>query len=49
VTEAKQALRQLGYPSVIADAAVTSASAHVGTNVDLPTLIKEALRRCGSA
>jgi Holliday junction resolvasome RuvABC DNA-binding subunit len=49
VADAKQALRQLGYPSSIADAAVASASAHVGDEVDLPTLIKEALQRCGGS
>jgi Holliday junction resolvasome RuvABC DNA-binding subunit len=48
VADAKQALRQLGYRSAIAAAAVESAHAHVGADADLPTLIKAALQRCGS-
>jgi hypothetical protein len=48
LADAKQALRQLGYPRVIADAAVERARAHLGIESDLSTLIKEALRRCGS-
>jgi len=45
--EAKQALVQLGYPSAVAAAAVQAACADVGMNIELPLLIKEALRRCG--
>jgi len=47
--QAKQALVQLGYPSAVAAAAVQAACAHVGTNIALPLLIKEALRRCGGS
>jgi hypothetical protein len=48
-SEAKQALRQLGYPAGVAGAAVARAVADVGLAVDLATVIKEALRRCGTS
>jgi hypothetical protein len=48
-SEAKQALRQLGYRAGVADTAVARAVADVGSAVDLATLIKEALRRCGTS
>jgi hypothetical protein len=46
--DATKALAQLGYSHAIARAAVVAASAHVGASAELTTLIKEALRRCGS-
>jgi Holliday junction resolvasome RuvABC DNA-binding subunit len=47
--DATQALTQLGYSRPIASAAVEAASAHVGACAELATLIREALRRCGSS
>jgi Holliday junction resolvasome RuvABC DNA-binding subunit len=47
--DATQALTQLGYSRPIASAAVEAASAHVGASRELATLIREALRRCGSS
>jgi Holliday junction resolvasome RuvABC DNA-binding subunit len=46
--DATKALAQLGYSRAVAAAAVEAASAHVGARAELTTLIKEALRRCGS-
>jgi Holliday junction resolvasome RuvABC DNA-binding subunit len=46
--DAAKALVQLGYTQAIATTAVHAASAHVGATDDVGTLIKEALRRCGS-
>ncbi|HEY5944714.1 MAG TPA: HNH endonuclease signature motif containing protein [Kofleriaceae bacterium] len=46
IDEATQALVQAGYPRAISRAAVESASAHVGADRDLASLICEALRRC---
>jgi hypothetical protein len=46
-TLAKAALQQAGYRAAIAKRAVDVALAHVGTDVDLTGLIKEALRHCG--
>jgi hypothetical protein len=48
-SDATKAITQLGYPHAIARAAVAAASAHVGASAELATLIKEALRRCGSS
>jgi Holliday junction resolvasome RuvABC DNA-binding subunit len=47
--DATQALTQLGYSRPIASAAVEAASAHVGATAEVATLIREALRRCGSS
>jgi Holliday junction resolvasome RuvABC DNA-binding subunit len=49
LVDAEQALSQLGYSRAVARAAVEAASAHVGATAELATLIKEALRRCGSS
>ncbi|HUS33298.1 MAG TPA: HNH endonuclease [Kofleriaceae bacterium] len=43
---AQAALRQLGFNAPLAARAVDAAAAHVGTNVELDVLIKEALRQC---
>jgi hypothetical protein len=44
--DAANAIAGLGYTRAIATAAVAAASAHVGADTELATLIKEALRRC---
>jgi Holliday junction resolvasome RuvABC DNA-binding subunit len=41
---AKQALRQLGFKSRAARAALEQASAHVGTDADVPQLVRAALQ-----
>ncbi|HUS28450.1 MAG TPA: RuvA C-terminal domain-containing protein [Kofleriaceae bacterium] len=46
-TLAQAALRQLGFKAALAARAVEEACAHVGTDVDLGALIREALRHCG--
>ncbi|HUS33227.1 MAG TPA: hypothetical protein VMZ53_32215 [Kofleriaceae bacterium] len=46
VALAQAALRQLGFKAPVAARAVDMACAHVGTNVELGELIKEALRQC---
>jgi len=43
---ATKALTQLGYPPMVAKAAVDAAYAHVGADADLELLVREALRRC---
>jgi Holliday junction resolvasome RuvABC DNA-binding subunit len=45
-TQAKEALVGLGWKSVIAQVAVTAASAALGAEVTLDRLIFEALRQC---
>jgi Holliday junction resolvasome RuvABC DNA-binding subunit len=45
-TLAARALVQSGFSSAIAEQAVARASAHVGTETDLATFLKEALRHC---
>ncbi|HUS31184.1 MAG TPA: HNH endonuclease signature motif containing protein [Kofleriaceae bacterium] len=47
VALAQAALRQLGFKAQVAARAVDAACAHVGPNVELGALIKEALRQCG--
>jgi hypothetical protein len=47
--EARAALVQLGYTKAAAAAAVEAARAHVGVEVTLERLIREALRRCAAA
>jgi Holliday junction resolvasome RuvABC DNA-binding subunit len=49
LVDAEKALTQLGYSRPIARAAIEAARAHVGASAELATLIKEALRRCGSS
>ena len=44
--QAKAALVQLGYKKLVAAAAVEAANVHVGAEVTLERLIREALRRC---
>jgi Holliday junction resolvasome RuvABC DNA-binding subunit len=46
--DAAQAIAGLGFTRLVATAAVAAASAHMGADADLATLIKEALRRCAS-
>lgn len=46
-TDARTALTQMGYKAGVAKRAVERACAHVGANVDLRMLIREALRHCG--
>ncbi len=45
-SQARDALVGLGWKSAIAGAGVDDACAHVGTNVTIDVLIREALRRC---
>jgi hypothetical protein len=45
-TQARDALVGLGWKSAIASSAVDEACAHVGTDVGIDVLIREALRRC---
>ena len=45
-TQAKEALKQLGWKPSIAAASVMAAAAAVGVNATLEQLIVEALRRC---
>ena len=45
-TLATRALVQAGFSAAIAEQAVARASAHVGTETDIPTFLKEALRHC---
>jgi len=45
-TQARDALVGLGWKIAIAGAAVDAAYAQVGSEVSIPTLIREALRRC---
>ena len=43
---ARQALVQAGFSAAIAEVAVDSASADVGTEAELAALVREALRYC---
>ena len=45
-TLAKRAIVQLGYSAAIATPAVEATRAHVDADAGLPTVIREALRRC---
>jgi Holliday junction resolvasome RuvABC DNA-binding subunit len=47
--DAIEAIATLGYTRSLAAAAVAAASAHAGADADLAGLIRDALRRCGSA